>query len=282
MKRLLKYPAFAFLYAVGIPRLARWCNRKRVAILCYHGVTRRPTRPSQDPDGLHVRYHRFLAHLNYLKRHYRIIPLRDYLKARREGRSLPDHSVVLTFDDGFRNFFTTAAPSLAQAEVPATLFLITDLVRGHDSARPNASWAPGDDETYLSWTEVLALRGNPNLEFGSHACSHSRLSLLSMEEVDRELRDSQEVLTSHQLGERDSLPLAYPKGDYSTPIAQRAARLGYRCALTTDEGLNDANTDLFALKRLFIGDDDATPIFAARVSGLMGWLRSRIKRPVQG
>ncbi len=272
----MKYLAFAFLYATGISRLARWCNRKRVAILCYHGVTRRLTRPSQDPHGLHVRHHRFLAHLNYLKRHYRIISLRDYLKTRREGRSLPDYSVVLTFDDGFRNFFTTAAPSLDREGVPVTLFLVTDWMREDDSGQPNSSWSSGDDETYLSWTEVQALRRNSNLEFGSHTCSHSNLPLLSIEETDRELRDSYKVLAS-RLGERDPLPLAYPKGYYSTSIAQRAAQRGYTCALTTDEGLNDIHGDLFSLKRLLIGDDDAVPLFAARVSGLIGWLRSKIK-----
>lgn len=272
MRPSLKFLVFAFLYAVGITRLARWRNRQRVAILCYHGVTQRPSRTSQDPAGLHVRCSRFLAHLNYLKRHYRIISLRDYLKARQEGSPLPDYSVVLTFDDGFRNFFTTAAPLLNRKGIPATLFLITDWVREHDLGRPDPSWSPGDDETYLSWTQVRALSRNPNLELGSHTCSHSRLSRLSAEEADRELRGSYEVLASRR-GTGEPLPLAYPKGDYSSPIAQRAAGLGYRCALTTDAGLNDADTDLFALKRLLIGDDDAAPIFAARVSGLIGWLR---------
>ena len=66
------------------------------------------------------------ANLDFLQRNYTVISLREYLHARNEGRSLGNYSVVLTFDDGFRNFLTVAAPMLAERKLPATVFLITD------------------------------------------------------------------------------------------------------------------------------------------------------------
>src|SRR5215472_13090149 len=100
MKKFL----FALLHATRVTSFAAWCNRKRTVFLCYHGVTKRPTRSREDPKGLHVNHRRFAAHLDSLNRRYHVISLRDYLLAQRQRRPLPEYSVVLTFDDGFRNF----------------------------------------------------------------------------------------------------------------------------------------------------------------------------------
>lgn len=272
MKRL----AFTLLYTLGFVRLAAWCNRRRVVILCYHGVTERAERSSSDPFGLHVRRERFTAHLDYLQRHYHVISLRDYLKARAEGRTLPDYSVVLTFDDGYRNFLTAAAPRLADRKMPASIFIITDRVRS-DSNQPEDGWSESDDEAYLSWEEAQALSKEPTIEVGSHTCSHRKLSQLSAEEVERELRASQTLIMEH-FG-NGSRALAYPYGAYSEAIIKKACALNYTCALTTDFGTNDLQTELFALRRILIGDDDDKVSFAARVAGLTGWLSHALRRP---
>src|SRR6266853_6036792 len=92
----MKKHLFALLYALGVTRFASWYHRKRVIFLCYHGVTQRPTRSSADPKGLHVNHRRFAAQLDLLERHYQIISLSDYLRARRGHGRLPSYSAVLT------------------------------------------------------------------------------------------------------------------------------------------------------------------------------------------
>lgn len=266
----MKKLAFALLYAAGLTRFAAWWNRKRVIFLCYHGVTERSSRGPHDPHGIHVRHHRFEAHLEYLRRHYHVIPLREYLTARREGRPLPPYSVVLTFDDGFRNFLTAAAPRLAARGIPASVFIITDNTAGERETVFDRRWAPADDLTYLSWTEVRALESEQHIEIGSHTCSHPRLLTLSPEETERELRDSYAAIVTH-MGNREAA-LSYPKGEYSALLARQARAAGYACAVTVDGGANDSGTDLFALGRTLIGDDDDRASFAVRVSGLRNWL----------
>ena len=103
MKKIL----FDLLHRLGVAKFAAWWNRRRVAVLCYHGVTARPTRGPDDPKGLHVNRDRFAAHLAFLERHYNLISLSHYLSARESGRQLPNYSAVLTFDDGFRNLIPT-------------------------------------------------------------------------------------------------------------------------------------------------------------------------------
>ncbi|MCA1816902.1 MAG: polysaccharide deacetylase family protein [Acidobacteria bacterium] len=269
MKKLL----FALLHAAGVTRLAAWRNRRRVVFLCYHGVTERTTRAAHDPHGIHVPAPLFERQLDYLVSRYRVIPLSEYLAARREGRRLPPYCAVLTFDDGFRNFLTAAAPRLAARRLPASLFVITDKTAdeddaGNDSAAHDAlRWSPADDLTHLSWSELRALAREHGFEIGSHTCSHSRLPSLTPAETERELRDSFAAVAL--LAGEGAPALSYPKGDYSSVLARLARSVGYACAVTVDGGANDpAHTDPFALGRHLIGDRDDRAAFAVRVSGV--------------
>jgi len=259
----MKKFAFALLYLTGLTRLAAWRNRKRVVFLCYHGVTERSRRSPTDPTGLHVNHHRFAAQLDFLARRYHFLSLDEYLEARRSGRRLPDYSLLLTFDDGFRNFLTVAAPLLAARRIPATVFLITG---NADSEEARATtWEPRDDSSYLSWAEARLLKEKYQFDFGSHTCSHSPLMSLTQPEIIRELRQSREDL-SKNLG-IEYPALSYPKGERSQMLASVARAQGYSCAVTTDRGANEMGHDLFTLGRTLIGDDDDEMSLAVRVSG---------------
>ena len=262
MKTLL----FSLLHAVGITRICAWWFRRRTMFLCYHGVTERPNQSPEDPKGLHVNSRRFAKHLDFLQKHYRVIPLRDYIKAQREGHPLLDYSAVLTFDDGFRNFLTVAAPLLAARKLPATVFLITDRAGEKSDQQSGSTWTPEDDHRYLSWEEARLLRQTHDVEFGSHTCSHSGLLTISPAESGRELQHSYNDLVSHMSVENPTL--SYPKGQYSTLLAEAARNVGYACAVTTDRGPNELDHDLFTLGRSLVGDFDDEAAFAVRVSGL--------------
>jgi len=108
------------------------------------------------------------------------------------------------------------------------------------------------------------------VEVGSHTVTHPMLSRLPLEEAERELRESMAAV-ARATGDA-APPFAYPFGDYSPDVVERARSLGYSCALTTDAGANDAEEDLYTLRRVLIGDDDDVPAFAARVSGLTALL----------
>jgi peptidoglycan/xylan/chitin deacetylase (PgdA/CDA1 family) len=269
MKRIF----FTILHKLRLTRLAAWCNRKRVIILCYHGVTERLNRHPNDPAGLHIRADRFEAQLNYLRRHYQVISLAKFLEARRTNAPLPNHSVVLTFDDGYRNFLTGALPRLAEREMPASVFLITDRIP--DESQSNHAWSELDDETFLSWDEVRELHQH-GVEFGSHTCSHRKLSQIAASDAEHELRISQQKIRGHL--SQTVMPLAFPYGAYSDAVVAMARELPYTCALTTDAGTNGPSTDLFLLRRNLIGDNDDEALFAARVSGLSALFQKAIKK----
>jgi peptidoglycan/xylan/chitin deacetylase (PgdA/CDA1 family) len=273
MKELPRFQAILYklFYILRLTEFARFCNRTNTMILCYHGITERFGPDPEDRSDVVVDRALFLAQLAYIKRHYRVITLRDYLKARQSRQPLPRHSVILTFDDGQRNFLTVAAPVLKELSLPATVFLVTDHVDARDQSNLGPNWSPLDDRISVSWLEARTLQSAQAIEFGSHTCSHPELSQLSGN-ADRELHESFSAI-------RENLPdafppsLAYPYGDYSASIAGKARSVGYSCALTTDAGSNSIHTDLFQLRRAVVRRYDSIEIFAARVSGLVGWLR---------
>ena len=270
----MKRTFFSLLHKLRLTRLASWWNRKRVVILCYHGVTERRERHPNDRHGLHIRADRFETQLDYLRKHFNVISLAEFVEARNRNVSLPDRAVVLTFDDGYRNFLTSALPRLAARDLPVSVFLITDNIRSRSDSPANG-WSEADDETFLSWEEVKVLR-EQGVEFGSHTCSHRKLSELATTEADRELRVSHEAVDAHL--SQHTMPLAFPYGSYSDAVIATARQLPYTCALTTDAGTNGPATDLFLLRRNLIGDDDDEALFVARVSGLTAALQRAVAR----
>jgi len=254
----MKKAIFALLHATRVINLVSWVNRERVAIVCYHSVTE--TRVDSDPHKQHIPLQLFLEHLDYLQQHYNVVSLSEYLAARHEKRRLPDYSVVLTFDDGFEDFYAVAAPHIREGKIPATVFVITECAEGRFI--PNG-------ESFLNWSEIQEL-ASQGVDVGSHTCSHQNLTELSPSEATKELRESYEVLES-RVG-RSQLALSYPFGQMSESIAGLAESVGYSCAIANDDGLNSETTSLFKLSRTVIASDDDVATFAARVAGLTWWI----------
>lgn len=274
MKKLF----FALLHRTGAARLVAWAYRRRVVFLCYHSVTKWPHAVAEDPE-LHATHESFAEQLDYLRRRHHVIALSDYLAARRDGRRLPDYSAVLTFDDGTRNFLTVVAPLLAERNLPAAAFVITEKTTARDGAAPAREWTRADDHLYLSWGEVHDLARQPGIEIGSHSHTHPDLTSLTAEEVRSELAESLAAV-AEQTG--NAAPaLAYPHGRASAQVRDIARALGYACAFTGELGANDMQTDLYALRRVVIAGDDDLPTFVARVSGITwgsGRFRAALRR----
>jgi peptidoglycan/xylan/chitin deacetylase (PgdA/CDA1 family) len=267
----MKHCLFTLLYWIGAMRLASWWNRKRVMILCYHNVTAQTGSLSGNDEKWDVPYEYFEKHLDYLGHRHNIVSLQDYLAARRAGRTLPNYSAVLTFDDGYRNFLTVVAPCLARRGFPASVFLITDFLRNGkcNGSAQTVRVEPSEDNMYLSWSEVETLAQNYDVEFGSHSCSHPEMLKLSPEEAERELRDSRSAIA--MLTGNEDIAFAFPGGVYSPRLVDQARMLGYSCALTVYPSANAIDRDPFVLRRISLGREDDEAAFAGRVSGLTEW-----------
>lgn len=72
------------------------------------------------------------AQLGYLTSHYEVISLEELVSCFEQRRAVPDKSVVLTLDDGFRDNYEVALPLFEKHHVPATVFLVTGSVTHGD------------------------------------------------------------------------------------------------------------------------------------------------------
>jgi peptidoglycan/xylan/chitin deacetylase (PgdA/CDA1 family) len=98
----------------------------RLVVLGWHNVGPSwffPARRGAALRGLH-------AQLTFLQRYAHVVPLVDGLQALSEGRSLPSRAVAITFDDGYRDQLEFAVPALERLRLPATFFLVPELLSG--------------------------------------------------------------------------------------------------------------------------------------------------------
>ncbi|MBI2104122.1 MAG: polysaccharide deacetylase family protein [Candidatus Omnitrophica bacterium] len=129
-----------------------------------------------------------------------------------------------------------------------------------------------------SWEEWRHAAGNGLLAVGSHGLSHRSLAALPPEQRNDELRRSKQRI-EEEIG-RPCRAIAYPHGRWDAAVAQAAEAAGYACGLTTDDGLNGAPEDRFALRRTMVGDKGHFALFCARMSG--AWESLRRLNPARG
>src|SRR5207253_10198423 len=132
------------------------------------------------------------------------------ITARLERRALPQRAVVLTFEDGIRNFFTVAAPELTRRGLPATTFVITGMTLPILPVNSNHQWQLDDDALFLSWPDIHELAGN-GIQFGSHTASHPKLVDLPLELAEKELTQSRAALATKLT--QTGFALSYPYGE---------------------------------------------------------------------
>jgi peptidoglycan/xylan/chitin deacetylase (PgdA/CDA1 family) len=204
------------------------------AILTYHSIDASGSAVSVHPDA-------FARQLAWLAREQvRVVTLDALL-------TLPPdaHAVAITFDDALANIATDAAPRLADAGWPATVFVPTQHV-----ARDNQWEAQGHHRVpvlpLLDW-EALARLTDGGWAVGAHTRHHARLPACSDAELVDELGGSVEDIATH-LG-TTARWLAYPFGDLDRRVRDAAASW-FTGACTTVLRPLGGGDDRLALPRL--------------------------------
>jgi peptidoglycan/xylan/chitin deacetylase (PgdA/CDA1 family) len=203
---------------------------------------------------------RFERQMRTLARRRRVLALDELVALHRTHRLPPPRSVVITFDDGYRDTRVLAAPVLAHLQLPATLFLVSTLV-GDDKV-----WE-GDGELagrpLVSWEDVDELRAH-GFELGAHTRTHPILTELPPKRLDTEIAGSRADLAK-RLGTPPSA-FAYPYGKWNLVAAEAVRRAGFSSALTVSAGRNGPATPLHALRRTEIHGSDSRLRFALGVA----------------
>lgn len=126
MTMLMKRAFYGVMRRGGIYQYARHKRRHHALILTYHGVLSHSSDSYVNRNCVSARMFEF--QMRWLKQNYHILPLSQLVEALRGKKPLLPFSAAVTFDDGFRNNFTVAFPILVRYNIPATVFLTTDLI----------------------------------------------------------------------------------------------------------------------------------------------------------
>jgi peptidoglycan/xylan/chitin deacetylase (PgdA/CDA1 family)/GT2 family glycosyltransferase len=227
-------------------------------ILMYHRIAEDGP---PDTERYRVAPRAFQEQLRYLwNAGFRSVSLAEWREALHRRQPLPGRCVLLTFDDGYRDFLANAWPLLERYGLRATVFLVADEIGGVNR------WdrAYGHEVELLAWDEIRRLRAG-GIEFGSHTASHPPLTGLTPEDVVREAARSRAIL-SRGLG----VPVdafAYPYGDLDDAVRRLVGATGYTYGLTCNAELSKYDDDLLALPRIEIMGSDDLSTFILRLAG---------------
>ena len=110
-------------------RERRHLDGSRAAVLMYHRVLPRAeaVRDGVEP-GMYVAPETFARHLSWLETYFRVLPLQEIVVRLGAGQPLPPGACAITFDDGWRDNLTFAAPELERRGLPATVFVVSERV----------------------------------------------------------------------------------------------------------------------------------------------------------
>lgn len=233
-------------------QLLNYARRNRLRILMYHSISDTPG------DRLAVRAELFAASMRYLAElGFQVLSLEQACALLRSNGDLRKN-IVLTFDDGYDDFLTTAVPVLKEYGFHATLFVVPGAL---EDARHQA-WRPA--HPLLSRDRVGEVKAM-GFSLGSHTLSHPDLTTLRADWLTRELCESRAALESW--GEK-FLALAYPGGRFTRRERDAVQQAGYYCAaIVGGRWGNGAETDSFLLKREPMLASDTLDRFTQRVSG---------------
>lgn len=232
--------------------------RRGLRILMYHAIG---TPVEGDIRGLYnMSGSRFRSQMSYLAEHFpdRCVPFDG---RPRDGDLL---RISVTFDDGYRDNLTVAAPVLAKLGIPFTVFICTDAIAGRKTG-------------FLGPDEVRELANFPGASIGAHSMSHARLTTCDDHRLNNELRGSKAYL--EDLLGREVRTLAYPHGAVDRRVRNAAAHVGYQMGASSRFDINRPSRDPLLLCRTDIWADDDELVFGQKLRGDWDWLRWRHEDP---
>jgi peptidoglycan/xylan/chitin deacetylase (PgdA/CDA1 family) len=218
------------------------------SILMYHSIA------DNSDDPYTVTISAFREQLFWLTEYgFSVVPLSFLLQSikTRNYKKLIK-KVVITFDDGYKDFVTNALPILLDHRAPATVFLVTDMLGG------SASWNElGTNVRLMSEDEVRYIKAQ-GISLGSHSATHANLTLLDDEDLHRQLRDSHERLSC--LGE-SFYAFSYPWGQWSSQSMNAVKASGYECAVAVGGQMRLTAENTYLLPRITMRGDTSLKSF---------------------
>lgn len=268
MQRFRTDRVISLWFVHPIRRMLTRDKQPRVPILMYHSISEE-NNDGQPYYNVNCSPTKFSEQMKFLRElGYRSIRPSQAAQILSTGEPNGKH-VVITFDDGYRDFATAAYPILKEFGHSATLYVATGLI----GDRPSAF----NGRECLTWNDVRKLHAN-GIEIGSHSVTHRELKALDRASLHSELEDSRKMIDD-KIGAPPAsfaYPYAFPETNtnFVNGLRQSLEEVGYETCVTTILGCAHRCSDPLLLPRLPVNSHDDLDLFRAKLEGSYDWLHT--------
>lgn len=204
-------------------------------ILQYHHVS------ESTPASTSITPEQFEKHMKYLAdNNFKVIPLSTLINNIKQKQSLPDKSIVITFDDAYLDILTHGKPILDKYQYPFTIFINPGIVEQSSSS-------------YLTWAQLKSM-ADDGVIIANHGMEHDSLTRVPHGVTNEAwlAQNTQTLLAAEALiAEKTGQSwryFAYPYGEY-TPEIQQWVRDNNFVAFSQQSGAVGLTTDLTNIPR---------------------------------
>lgn len=229
----------------------RW---KGIPILMYHYVDNIPVPSAIDPNL-------FREEMAFIRENCNPITMDDLIEYIEQRKTLPDNSVLMTFDDGTADFYYNTFPILKDLKIPTILYIVAGYI-GKFMPSLSHNWK----YKMLTWKELKEISQCNYIEIGSHSVNHYRFNSISNNEIRYEVMKSKEIIENNI--DKPVFHFSYPKGYTNREIIEIVKGAGYKTAVTSDHGYVKTGDDFYALKRIWIHKQQSFNYFASIFTSL--------------
>ena len=230
-------------------------DARKIPILMYHSISQSTNPRYRD---LCVSPASFAAQMDYLCQHaYMPLNTTQLIDALTGKILLPERPVVITFDDGFADFYHHALPALSRYNFTATLYIATGFI-GRTSL-----WLRQEKETQhpmVTWEQIAEINKS-GIECGAHTRSHPKLDAIPLVMARDEIQGSKDDLEQY-LGQ-EVTSFAYPYGYYTMDVRRLVKEAGFTSACAVNFAMCLDVADHFTLDRLMVTPDMDISTFGA-------------------
>ena len=188
------------------------------------------------------------------------------------NRSIAGQSVVVpfgserpgttsvTFDDGYIDNLTVAAPILSEFDIPFHVFLCPTFIESGRSG-------------FLSRADVIELSHIDGVSLGVHGYSHRPLTALNTTEISSEMTQSRRWL--EDIIQKPVTSMSYPHGAVDSGVCKTASDVGFTHAACSKFGPINKPSNLLCIPRIDVWSTDSPTSFVAKIDGKWDWMKWR-------
>jgi peptidoglycan/xylan/chitin deacetylase (PgdA/CDA1 family) len=201
-----------------------------IPVLCYHDIN------SNKGSDLSLDTDAFKAEMKYLKDNgYFTLTMDEFYSYIKDGKEIPEKSVVLTFDNGYSSNYSNVFPVLKELNFKATIFVLNDSI---------------NTANYLSADQIKEL-SNYGLDIAVHIGDDSNISKLSLDKQLSTLKQSKQSLEG--LINKGTNYISFGYSSPSPNTKKAAEQAGFKMAFNLQNLLADKKDNLYNLDRFYVG-----------------------------